>query len=360
MEITRLEAADREKFNDFVASSPYGDVLQTWEWGDLKAETGWKPLRVAVVDSQGRYQATASILARSLPVRGRSIFYAPRGPILADPGRTDVFQCLLAGIGRLAREHGAVLLKVDPPVPADEGHADGWRRLLTGYGFRHVSRGRGFESTQPRFVMVLDLEPGLDQLLANCDPKTRYNIRLAARKGVTVRRATAPEDLRTFYRLLEITAARDGFGIRDFSYFEGIRRHLMTRGLAALFLAEYQGQALAGAINFQFGPRTWYVYGASANEHRGVMPNHALQWGLITQARETGSRLYDFRGVSGNLDPQDPLYGLYRFKKGFDARLVEYIGEYDRPYQTLFYHLWFFGEPLYRRLRSRLRPRRMK
>ena len=170
---------------------------------------------------------------------------------------------------------------------------------------------------------------------------------MAQRKGVVVRQASDKQDLAEFYRILQETAERDRFLIRDYSYFEVIWEQLVERGRARLFMAEYQGRYIAGTLAFILGDKAWYIYGASSNEHRNVMPNYLLQWTMIKWARENGCTLYDFRGVSGDLSEDNPLYGLYRFKKGFAATFTEFIGEWDQVYSPLFYWLWTRALPVY-------------
>jgi len=211
-----------------------------------------------------------------------------------------------------------------------------------------AGRGLDFhEGIQPRFVSRLDLSPSPEELLERMHPKTRYNIRLTQRKGVTVAEAHRVEDLKTFYKILQETALRDGFLIRSYDYFLTIWKEMVKRKYAQLFLASYHGEAIAGALAFIMGDKAWYLYGASSNRHRNLMSNHLLQWTMILWAKERGCRFYDFRGVSGDLNPDNPLYGLYRFKKGFGGTLTEFIGEYDRVYSPFLYWLWRKVYPLY-------------
>ncbi|NLC56958.1 MAG: peptidoglycan bridge formation glycyltransferase FemA/FemB family protein [Armatimonadetes bacterium] len=337
-------AAQREAWNDFVAAAPTGDLLQSWEWGELKARGAWQPLRLALHE-EGRIVAAAALLKRRLPLPGASILYAPRGPVL-DFSRPELIHHLALALRQIGRREGALLVKIDPPVEQPEVAecllAAGFVRAGQGSG-----EGQGFGGEQPRCVMKLDLAPSLDELLKQCKEKTRYNIRLAGRKGVTVRVGETLEDMRTFYDLLQITAERDGFLIRAFDYYRDTWEILVGRGRARLFLAEYQGQALAGAITYLFGDKAWYTYGASSNEHRNVMPNYLMQWEMIRWAKECGCTLYDFRGVSQSNAPDanDHLSGLNRFKAGFNARFVEYIGEFDLPLSSAGYWVWRYGKP---------------
>ncbi|RJQ11600.1 MAG: peptidoglycan bridge formation glycyltransferase FemA/FemB family protein [Bacillota bacterium] len=354
VEVRPDNSADVSRFSDFVRDGPKGHILQTLAWGDLKARTGWVPLRFLVEESgSGAVRGAISVLLRRVPLPGfrLEVAYAPRGPVV-DYEDEEALAEMAGAVGAALRRRGAVVLKIDPDVPASR--SDVVRRLER-LGFRRLERGLGFEGVQPRFVFRLPLHRTVEDIMAAFQSKTRYNIRLAERKGVTVRVGKSLSDLDTFYRILEETARRDGFLIRAKSYYRDMWELLVKEGLARLFLADYEGQTLAGAIAFILGPMCWYVYGASSSTHREVMPNYLLQWTMIRWAKEQGCTLYDFRGVSGHLDPSDPLYGLYRFKKGFGAEFTEFIGEFDLVLRPAWYLVYAHGEPAYRRLRARLR-----
>jgi lipid II:glycine glycyltransferase (peptidoglycan interpeptide bridge formation enzyme) len=256
----------------------------------------------------------------------------------------ELFDFLLGRVKELAREHQAVFLKIDPDVPAAN---QGFVAYLRKAGFRAADKEVGFEGVQPRFVFRLDITPPEEHLLANLHQKTRYNLGLAERKGVEVAATENKEDLAVFYQILVETASRDRFLIRSYDYFSVLWDKLIARGYARLFLARYQGEVIAGTLAFIFGQKTWYIYGASSNRHRNVMPNYLLQWRMIQWAKQEGCTLYDFRGVPGSLTEDNPLYGLYRFKKGFNGQYTEFVGEYDLVYLPHYYWAWQNLEPLY-------------
>ncbi|GFN22998.1 lipid II:glycine glycyltransferase FemX [Thermanaeromonas sp. C210] len=340
--------AEEKIFDAFIAGHPKGHILQTYAWGQVKASTGWQPLRL-VVEEDGRIVAAASLLKRPLPYIGRSIFYAPRGPVV-DFHNPALFDFLLGAIRELALKEGAILLKIDPDIPSTDGEV---RELLLRKGFRLAAEGTGFDGVQPRHVFRLDLRPPLEEIRKNFHPKTRYNIGLAQRRGVNVKDDCTLEDLPVFYCLLQETALRDRFLIRSYDYFLTLWKELVERGYAKLFLAYYQGEPIAGTLAFILGDKAWYLYGASSNRHRNVMPNYLLQWTMICWAKEQGCTLYDFRGVPGLVSEDHPLYGLYRFKKGFSGTFTEFIGEYDLVYSPFYYRLWRLAQPahaLFRRL----------
>ncbi|MDD4803226.1 MAG: peptidoglycan bridge formation glycyltransferase FemA/FemB family protein, partial [Syntrophomonas sp.] len=210
-----------------------------------------------------------------------------------------------------------------------------------------------FEGVQPAFVMQLDIQPSEAELLANMHSKTRYNIKLAQKKGVTIRPAVGKEDLQVFYAILQETAKRDNFLIRGYQYFEMIWDQMVENGWAQIFLAEYQDRTISATLALMLGKKVWYLYGASSNDYRNVMPNYLIQWEMIRWAQQQGCTLYDFRGVSGDLNEDNPLYGLYRFKRGFNGGLVEFIGDFDRVYSPFFYFAWTRILPLYLRVTHR-------
>ncbi len=344
MNIREIPEAEKASFNGFVANFPTGDLMQSWEWGDVKAKSGWRPVRVVGEDESGRIVAIASVLLRSIPRTGKFIAYVSRGPVMdtIDPRLVSEFT---AGLRAIALKHGAILLKIDPPVPIEDSVS---ALNIEQAGFKLVADPTGFGGTQPKCVMQLDLDQSIDDLLASFKPKWRYNIRLAEKKGVTVKSDCTREDLRAFYDVLQVTAKRDEFLVRGFSYFETMWDILEPSGFVKLFLTYHEGQVISGAFNFIIGDRAWYVYGASSNEHRNLMPNHLMQWVAIQWAKEAGCKWYDFRGVSprrGASEDDDHLQGLNRFKEGFSPRYVEYIGEYDMVLSPLWYWLWVKAKP---------------
>ncbi|GAW93776.1 lipid II:glycine glycyltransferase FemX [Calderihabitans maritimus] len=337
-----ITAEERNKYNHFVSRHPKGHILQSYEWGEVKSKTGWKPLRL-VVEQEGKIVGAISILMRQVPIGGKTIFYAPRGPVV-DLDRQDLLDFLWAEVKKLARQHGAIFLKIDPDVPSQNLE---FKEYLIKTGFRPADKEAGFEGIQPKYVFRLDITPSLDELMANFHQKTRYNIRLAIRRGVKVKSECQKEDLRVFYRILLETAERDKFLVRSYDYFAILWDELVERGLANLFMAYYQDEPIAGTLAFIFGDKAWYLYGASSNRYRNVMPNYLLQWTMIQWAKAKGCTMYDFRGVPGDLSEDNPLYGLYRFKKGFGGKYTEFVGEYDLVFSPLYYWLWKTAEPVY-------------
>lgn len=333
---TKLFLEREDLFDHYVAAHPRGDVLQTTAWGRVKQSTGWESFPLGVMD-RGRLQAAALVLAKRLPYIPAVLAYSPRGPLYSSG---EALAHLLQGGTKFLREQGALVWKMDPAIPEADPT---WLEAARSQGLKQVETSLDFDGVQPRHVMTLSLNHSLDTLLANMKQKTRYNIRYAMRKNVTVQALKEKSQLGVFYCLLQETAKRDRFTIRSLDYFEAIWDHLVQAGLARVFLAYHEETPLAGAICFRLGPRVWYVYGASSSEKRNLQAPHLIQWEMIKWAKGAGCTIYDFRGVSGDLRPEHPLYGLYRFKEGFGATLETYVGEFDLPIRQGGYALWLGG-----------------
>ncbi|MBU0671500.1 MAG: peptidoglycan bridge formation glycyltransferase FemA/FemB family protein, partial [Candidatus Margulisbacteria bacterium] len=254
---------------------------------------------------------------------------------------------LLAAVEGEAENHRAISLKIDPEIPdvaeaQSEVMAD-LRRL----GFIKASR-----QVQPRATYFLDLTPDLNDILMGFEEKTRYNIRLAQKKGVVIREDPSEKGLNNFYDLYKETSGRDKFMIHPLRYYQSIRELLFKRGLGSNFIAYYDKKPIAAVIVFCFGSRVWYMYGASASEHRKVMPNHLLHWQIIQWAKAKGLKLYDLWGIPVNPKEGHPLWGVYRFKKGFLGKNVKFIGAYDFPYSPLFYNVFEYGSAWWKNINS--------
>lgn len=259
-----IDNKEKDRYNKFISNHPRGHFLQTWEWGQVKKGMGWEPLPL-VLEEDGEIRATLLILKRKLPLPGinKCIFYSPRGPVV-DIDREDLCQALFEGARKAAAHEGAILLKIDPDVEVSN---QDFQEILNKCGFRENKTGLDFAGVQPRFVFRLDITPAETTLLENMHGKTRYNIRLAQKKGVSIRQARDKKDLKIFYQILEETAQRDDFLVRGYEYFEMIWDQMVTNGLAQIFIAEYEERPVSATLALIVGKKAWYLYGASSNQH---------------------------------------------------------------------------------------------
>ncbi|MFQ5610515.1 MAG: lipid II:glycine glycyltransferase FemX [Anaerolineae bacterium] len=312
-----------------VARYPAAHLLQSWPWGELKSRFGWGAVRLWVEEAG----AAAQVLFRKLPL-GLSVAYIPKGPLL-DWEKPAAVEAFLQAAHSIARRRRAIFLKIEPDV-SDDRAPD-----LTRYGFRHAP------PVQPRRTSVISISGSEAEILAGMKQKTRYNIRLAGRKRVTIRPGTVA-DLPVFYELSQITARRNGFGIHRPAYYR-TAFEVFPPERRALLLAEFEGQPLAALMVFAQGKRAYYLYGASNNLERQRMPAYLLQWEAIRWARRAGCTTYDLWGVpdadEATLEAnfrgrQDGLWGVYRFKRGFGGQLVRSAGAFDYVYNWPLYRLY--------------------
>jgi lipid II:glycine glycyltransferase (peptidoglycan interpeptide bridge formation enzyme) len=193
---------------------------------------------------------------------------------------------------------------------------------------------------------MVDLAATDEDLLSRMHPKTRYNIRLAERKGVVVR---PWDDLQGFHRLLQSTSERDAFGVHSEAYYRLAYELFHPRGECELLVAEGGGRLLAALMVFARGRSAWYFYGASSAEGRNLMPTYALQWEAMRWARGRGCTTYDLWGVpdepEATLESEftrrhDGLWGVYRFKRGFGGQLMRTTGAWDLALRPTLYRLY--------------------
>ncbi len=347
MEVT--EVTEHNLWNNTLLQLPYHHVLQSFEWGQFKARHGWRPLRL-LFEKDGSAQAAASILKRTLSHLPLCIMYVPKGPVL-DYSDNEMLNYVLATLEDVAKRHHAIFVKIDPDVCLDEPNSPAVEVItaLEKRGWRLSS-----EQIQFRNTVLIDLTRKEDELLKAMKPKTRYNVRLAARRGVRVR-IGGLDDLELFYEMYAETSTRDGFIIRPFDYYRDAWQSFMKANLAQLFIAEYEDQPLAGLILFRFGKKVWYMYGASRNLHRNLMPNHLLQWEAMRWAKAQGCTVYDLWGAPDVLDESDPLWGVYRFKEGFGGRFVRHIGAYDYSTSRFLYRFYTVIVPGYLEMLRKMR-----
>ncbi|MBI3153287.1 MAG: peptidoglycan bridge formation glycyltransferase FemA/FemB family protein, partial [Chloroflexi bacterium] len=261
------------EWNQFLTKFPNTHLLQMGEWGELKKDFGWKPVRI-VSGASG-----VQILFRKLPL-GFTIGYIPK-PVMSNELQSNKFW---HEIDVVCKKNKTIFLKVEP---------DTWDE-----DFQLVSRSLPLVTSphniQPPRTIILGITKSEEEILAAMKQKTRYNIRLAEKKGVTVR---AWDDVSTFHEMMTVTGGRDGFGVHSKKYYQRAYDLFHPKGTCELLLAEYEGKPLASLMVFANGKRAWYVYGASNNEERNRMPTYLLQWEAIRWAKARGCEEYDLWGV---------------------------------------------------------------
>jgi peptidoglycan pentaglycine glycine transferase (the first glycine) len=319
-------------WNQFLAQHPNAHLLQTGEWGELKSAFGWKPVRI-ISGNVG-----VQILFRKLPL-GFTVGYIPKA---------NVDQSLWSEIDSVCKSQHAIFLKLEP---------DAWdNQFINHQSHLHLRQVQvsfiiSKHNIQPPRTIIIDIHGSEEEILAKMKPKTRYNTRLAEKKGVTVR---AWDDFESFHKMMLVTGGRDGFGVHSLEYYKRAYELLQPKGLGEILVAEYEGKPLAALFVARNGHRAYYLYGASTDEERNRMPTYLLQWEAMKWAKARGCEEYDLWGVpdeeeaalEANFESRhDGLWGVYRFKRGFGGELKRAAQAMDRVYNPLLYklYLWRFA-----------------
>ncbi|MDL2220378.1 aminoacyltransferase [Eubacteriales bacterium OttesenSCG-928-N14] len=316
------------QYDAFVSTHPNGHLFQSRLWSQVKQ--GWVSDYIIVRDSSGRITGTLCVRSRKLSPLPVSLLYASRGPV-CNPNDIATLNAIVEQLGYIAKRRNALTLRMDPNVPASNGY---FSTIMQEMGFALHNDYCNFEGVQARFVRRIDLRNQTeDEIFAQFSKKHRYGVRNAQRKGIEIR-IGGYDDIPAFYELMKQTALRGNFGVRSMEYFQNVYRALGDN--SRLLLAYDEGKCVATAWISLYAGLGHYLYGASATEGRQNMPTYLLQWEALRYMLANGAHTYDLRGVPGNPQQDDPLYGLYHFKKGFGGQSVELVGELDLVFKPVF------------------------
>ena len=328
--LAAMDEGDRPRWDTFVLESPCGHVFQSWAWGDLQAGLGAQPVRIAAVAPNGRIAGCVQVLI--FDTGSRVFAYVPRGPAADADDETLLAMLVDAAVG-VSAGAGADLVRVEPQ----------WEQaapLTAWFAERRFAVAR--QHIMPPRTIVVDLSPSPDAIWAAFRSNTRNRVRLAEKRGVTVRAGTAGE-MATFVRLLDETNARHGLRPARPDQYHLAAQHFGDGDRMRLFLASADGVDLAGIVVFAWGATATYLWGASAgsDEARQLNPNQLLHWTAMQWARARGCVHYDLFGVPDQDEAVlEAEYGrqtggwwnLYRFKRGFGGRVLRHVGTVDhRP-----------------------------
>ncbi len=296
--------------------------IQSWAWGQFRQKMGAQVDRFIIEKSAGE------VFFYQLPLLPFTIGHCPKVNFIN--------QNLIDHLTLLGQKRKALFIKIEPHLLANQER----EKKLIGWGLK---RGKEIFS---QYTMIVDLTQSKDQLLAGFNSKTRYNIRLAKRKGVKIIEDNSPAAFRIYWQLTKKTTARQGFYAHNYQYHEKMWQTMSQAGIAHLFRAEFQKETLATWILFKFKDGLYYPYGASSRKNRQVMPSNLLMWEAILFGKKNGCRQFDLWGTPGpNPKKTDPWYGFHRFKAGYSPEIIKLVGAYDlviRPglyqlYQTSYY-----------------------
>lgn len=307
----------------YLQSHPNVHLLQTGEWGELKAAFGWKPVRI-ITETSG-----VQILFRKLPL-GFTVGYIPKLAVSVQQSAHS--QQLWNEIDVVCKQNHAIFLKLEPDSWSNS-EPETWNLKLR----------TSPHNIQPPRTIIIDIKGSEEEILSRMKQKTRYNIRLAEKKGVTVR---PWNDLESFHKMMLLTGGRDEFGVHSLEYYRRAYELLHPKQMGELLVAEYEGKPLAALFIARSGNHAYYLYGASTDEERNRMPTYLLQWEAMKWAKACGCEEYDLWGVpdeeedtlEANFEKRhDGLWGVYRFKRGFGGQLKRALQAMDRIYNPLLY-----------------------
>lgn len=324
---------DLKEWDTLARTAADGGLLQSRVWAASQERLGRRVEYITLRTPD--YSLRTLAVEHRLPI-GFSYVYSPRGPIVENNelGMRNygaVIDMLALEVKR--RFPRAIFWRIEPPLPEFR---------IEDLGLRIV---KAPHDVQPRTTLVIDLTKSEDELLTAMKQKTRYNIGVAERHGVSVRQSTNPEDLEKFLDLLNQTAQRDGFRAHPRSYYE---KMLESRSLGsarddrkgdriALYVAECGDVILAAAIVAFFGRWSYYLHGASSAEHREVMAPYALHWEIMREAKRRGCLRYDLWGTDEQRWP-----GVTRFKAGFAPNIkpTSFTGTWDVVLRPRLYRVY--------------------
>lgn len=318
MDLREVTEKDKQRYNSLVTH-----VMQSWEWGEFREKLNTRVKRYGLFEKE-KMVIAFQITFHPIPFSKKYIGYLPKGPF---PSKE-----LADALIKIGRDENCAFIKAEPHIEISETKQKIDKRFQ--------------KSSKPYFTkynFVLDLTPSEEELLKNMHPKTRYNVRLAEKKGVEVREETSEKALRAYLDLYFATTLRQGYLGHNEHYHKTVFELLKQKGMARILVGYYKKKALTTWMLFNFKDTLYYPYGGSSSEHRDVMHSNLVAWEAIKLGKKMGLKKFDMWGALGpNADAKDPWFGFHRFKQGYGGKLEEYLGTYDlifdRPlYQTITY-----------------------
>lgn len=328
MLIREILPQEKDLYNQVVAHP-----LQSYQWGEFRKKTGIQVERLGFF-VEGRLQKAMQITFHKVPFFDRYIGYFPKG---FTPDEDQ-----MAALLQLAKKYKVISIKMEPNVkkPLEQSSADNPSvKFLSKY---QTEEGRPLFT---RYTFELDLTQSEEELLTLQSSKTRYNLKLAQKKGVQIIEDSTKQGLEEYLQILAETTTRQGFYAHTPDYFRQLFDTFKSDDMMRIFKAVYEGQTLVVWIVFVFNGILYYPYGASSTKHREVMASNLMMWEVIRFGQSQGCHSFDMWGSLGpEPDPNNPWYGFHRFKKGYGGELIEFIGTYDLVHDYPIYKIYTLAE----------------
>jgi len=331
MELQTISPQEKPAWDNFIKQSPFAPFQQTFAWGNFQKSLGRKVFYLALKE-KNRYFLTALVIKHPLPLK-KSYLYIPRGPIinqkLSSGKQIKVIDQFLDQLRKIAKQENAVFARFDPAILKNSSLG--------------VHLTKKYQSTtgsikQPENTLILNLDSDEEKILSEMKSKTRYNTRLAVKRGVTIKTTS---NLTDFLRLNRETTKRDKFQGHEDAYYQNLLKFFTANPEVKLklLIASYQNKVIAGIILAFYHNTAFYLHGASSYEYRNVMAPHLLQWTGIKIAKKLGLKYYDFWGIAPADKPKHPWSGVTRFKLGFGGKEINYIPAREFAFDKKWYSL---------------------
>lgn len=321
MIIREILPEEKDEYNKAVSH-----VMQSYEWGEFRSAMGIKVIRMGVFDDK-KLVSGFTLTIHSIPKVNFTVGYLPKGN-LPD-------EIMIESLRKIGEENNCIFIKLEPSVEASEEKV----KVMEDLGLV-LSRKALFT----KYTFQLDLTKSEEELVREMKEKTRYNTRLAERKGVVVKEEENFED---YYNLMRETTGRNKFFAHNEEYHRKMWKIMKKAGVGHLLVARYQNIPLTAWVLFIFNNVLYYPYGASSSEYRELMASNLMMWETIKFGKKMGCRLFDMWGSLGpNPDPKDDWYGFHRFKEGYNPKLVEFVGSYDLVLKKNIYPFYFVADNL--------------
>lgn len=325
MIVREVNEKERKAYDKVVSH-----VMQSWEWGQFREKTGVEVLRLGEFEGKTLKRAYQLTL-HSIPYLKQKIGYLPKGPMPT--------KAMVEGLTQIGKERKVAFMKLEPNVEVSSQSKTKVESL------KHLGLVPAKKSLFTKYNFVLDLTKSEEEILAGMHPKTRYNIKVAQKKGVEVYESTDEKDFEIYLKLYFETTRRQKYFGHTPHYHRLVWETLREAGMARVIVARYQIPAtrekvpLVAWMLFNFGETFYYPYGGSSELHRDVMASNLIAWEAIKIGRRLKLKSFDMWGALGpNANPKDPWHGFHRFKSGYGPRHVEYIGSFDLVLNQAIYH----------------------
>lgn len=318
--IRSVDSSQKKQW-DTIANHP----LQSWQWGEFREKMGIHVARI------GKYKGVTltdgwQVTFHTIPHTPYTVGYFPKG--------SKPTADMLRALQDIGRTYNAIYIQLEPDcqekdttIEVSDKFKPSHRPMFTKHTF------------------MLDCTKTESELLSSMHSKTRYNVGLARKRGVTVQEDNSPGAYNEYERLSDETTARQGFYAHNHTYHRTLWSLLYKAGIAHIFTAVYNRQTLAAWMVFSWKQRLYYPYGASSREHREVMAPSLLLWEIVRWAKAHGCTEFDLWGALGpNPDTQDPWYGFHKFKQGYNPELVTYVGSFDLVIRPFLYRIFILAD----------------